>query len=144
MCPREGPLDPDGLRPDPARERLRSLEPTVAGELLELPAELGEDGGAEGGAVRLEGVRGPPQLRGVLGLDRVLHLREKAGGLRQERIDHLAEKGGTAHRHQVVERLTVELGDSSSPGGLRGAVLDGTQRLCQRPASTSSRIGFAR
>ena len=68
-------------------------------------------------------------------VDRVPHLREKAGGLRQERIDHLAEKGGTAHGLQVVERLTVELGDPGGPGGpggLRGAVLDGAQRISQR------------
>ncbi len=110
--------------------------------LLELPAELGEAGRAEGLAVRLERVGRAPQLLRVAALARLSERRDERRGVREERVDDLGEELLAAELSEAVERARVEAG----PGAVRRPGTVGSRdraHAASASASSSGRIGFA-
>ena len=85
-----------------------AVELAGLGAHLERAAELGELGGAERRAVRLQRVRRPAQLLGAPFVERAAEGRDQLRRVREEGVDHLAEELVAAEVAQVLERAVVE------------------------------------
>src|SRR5262245_32685034 len=93
---------------DPIHEHGSVFELTALCALFELPAVLRKRLGTQRRTVRLQRMRRPSEVVGVLLVEGVAERREKPWRVGEERVDHLCEKSVAAEFSQSLDCARLE------------------------------------